>query len=277
MWIFCCGMQRSGSTLQFQITARLVEEAGLGQRVEWVKPDRFPQLRQKYAEYPGWKVSKSHICTDDMAAEFHRHNAMGVYVFRDPRDVFVSTMRKYAASFDVLWGSGFLEECLYHFHRWTSLPRVLVQSYEQMISDLPGEVERIAAHLEIPVDRQNCEQIAAEYTIERQRERIEEAKRTGNLQQESARGPRFDPYTNLHTDHIQSGEIGGWKGILSAQQVALIEDQARDWLLSHGYALTQSSWQRTWLTFRHQQKMKAQRVRRRLGKRLARLRRQPGL
>ena len=46
MWVFCCGMQRSGSTLQYQIAARLVEQAGLGQRLEWVEPGRFPELRE---------------------------------------------------------------------------------------------------------------------------------------------------------------------------------------------------------------------------------------
>ena len=40
MWIFCCGMERSGSTVQFQISAQLVEDAGLGKRVEWVKAER---------------------------------------------------------------------------------------------------------------------------------------------------------------------------------------------------------------------------------------------
>ncbi|MFQ5632245.1 MAG: sulfotransferase domain-containing protein, partial [bacterium] len=120
MWIFCCGMQRSGSTLQFQITAQLVEEAGLGKRVEWVKHKRFPKLRKKYAAYEGWKVFDNHTCTDAMKEEFHRQNAMGVYVFRDLRDVIVSKIRKYSQSFEQLWNVGFLDNCLQQYHNWTS-------------------------------------------------------------------------------------------------------------------------------------------------------------
>lgn len=265
MWIFCCGMQRSGSTLQFQITARLVEEAGLGKRVEWVRAEQFPELRQKYADDPGWKVFKHHLCTGEMAAEFYRQNAMGVYSFRDLRDVFVSNMRKYSLSFDQLWDGGFLSQSLFHYQRWTTLPRVLVSKYEDMVADLPGEVERIAAHLGIPCDRQRCEQIAWEYTLERQRERIEDAKRSGRLRQGIAK-VLYDPYTNLHTNHIHAGEIGGWPGILSAAQVALIENQARDWLVAHGYELTQGPLQRTWLKFWYQQKRKAQGIRQRLSR-----------
>ena len=171
MWVFCCGMQRSGSTLQYQIAARLVEQAGLGQRLEWVEPGRFPELRDRYADVPGLKVFKNHVCTDAMAAEFARGNAVGIYSYRDPRDVFVSNMRKYACSFEVLWCGGFLETSLLNYRRWTGLPRVLVSRYESMIGDLPAEVQRIAAHLGIEVDAQACRRLAEEHTMEKQRQR----------------------------------------------------------------------------------------------------------
>lgn len=253
MWIFCCGMYRSGSTLQFQITVRLVEEAGLGKRVEWVKTESFPELCEKYADYDGWKVFKAHVCTDAMVSEFTHQNAIGIYVFRDPRDVFVSTMRKSSKTFDEVWRGDLLERCLDNYQCWTSLPRVLVSKYEEMIPDLPGEVERIAVHLGISLDRKQCEQIASNYTINRQIERIEESKRTGSFQQGYVNGPLFDPHTLLHTNHIHSGEMGGWKGVLIPKQVALIESKAQDWLIANGYELTNPQlnlFQRILLRFR---------------------------
>lgn len=266
-------MMRSGSTVQFQIAARLVEEAGLGQRVEWVKPERFPELRQKYADYQGWKVFKNHTSTAEMISEFHQQNAMGVYVFRDLRDVFFSTMKKYSMPFDQLWASGFLDEVLHHFHRWTILPRVLVSKYEVMITDLPAEVERIADHLGIPCDHQKYEQIALDYTIEKQKERIATAKSKGELQGGFA-DDEFDPYTLLHTNHISSGEIEGWKDVFSAAQVALIEDRAQEWLVTNGYELTLSSAERNRLKLRYKLSPKTNlRIARRISSKvLARLR-----
>ena len=263
MWIFCCGMQRSGSTLQFQVTAQLVEEARLGKRVEWVRAERFPELRQKYAEYPGWKVLKHHICTDEMVSEFQRHNARGVYIFRDLRDVVASTMQKYIMTFDQVWASGFLAGCLRQWQKWTSLPQMLVSKYEDMIRDVPGEVERIATHLGVNLAPQRYAQIASEYAVARQLQRIEEAKRTGRLQQGFA-DVLYDPHTNLHTNHIYSGEIGRWKEVLSAEQVALIESKTQLWLAAHGYELTQSPVQRTWLAFRYQRKRATRAIKRRL-------------
>ncbi len=38
-------MYRSASTLQFQITARLVKEAGIGQQIGWIDANRFNEVR----------------------------------------------------------------------------------------------------------------------------------------------------------------------------------------------------------------------------------------
>ncbi|MFQ5629409.1 MAG: sulfotransferase domain-containing protein [bacterium] len=241
MWIFCCGMQRSGSTLQFQITARLVEEAGLGKRVDWVKPQHFRKLRKQFAEDASWKVFKNHVCTDKMRKEFHRGNAMGIYCYRDLRDVMVSTMRKYEMSFAQLFDNGFVDDLLLQYQRWTALPRVLVSKYEVMINDLAGEVERIAGHLGISLPAEKHKQVADEHKIERQKERIVNAKQKGALRAGVVDSVLFDPHTNLHTNHIHQGEIGGWKGTLSHEQVKLLEAKAAKWLEEHGYELVQDS------------------------------------
>jgi len=238
MWIFCGGMPRSGSTLQFQITAQLVEDAGLGKRLEWVKPADFGRLRKQHQNDPGWKVFKTHTCTEKMEKEFHRGNAKGVYCYRDLRDVVVSTMRKFDLAFEKLWDLGFLDDRFREYQKWTALPQVLISKYEEMVADLPGEVERIAAHLGVAIPAEKCAAIAAEHTIERQKSRIEEAKKSGELREGAVQGILFDPTTNLHTNHIHDGAVGGWKEILTREQIERLETKAADWLRAHGYELT---------------------------------------
>ena len=249
MWIFCCGMRRSGSTLQYQITAHLVESAGRGNRVDWVKPSEFPELARQNANVEGWKVFKNHVCTKAMAEEFHRQNALGVYCYRDPRDVVVSSLQKWNFSFDNLWRSGVLQQDLENYERWTRLPGVLVSRYEDMIRDLAAEVSRIAGHLQIRLDRDTAEQIAAEYSLARQRERIALSTHGDNLCDGFGQD-RFDRHTLLHTNHIRSGIAGGWRKVLSPQEVAVIEHHLRDWLRAHGYELSLSGIERNWLRLR---------------------------
>lgn len=238
MWIFCGGMPRSGSTLQFQITAQLVEDAGLGKRIEWARPAEFGRLRKQYQYDPSWKVFKTHTCTERIEKEFRRGNAKGVYCYRDLRDVVVSTMRKFDMPFEKLWTMGFLEDRFREYQTWTALPHVLVSKYENMMADMPGEIAKIAAHFGIAVDAAKCAMLATEYSLERQRERIEDAKKRGELRQGPVDGVLFDPQSNLHANHIQGGKIAGWKEFLSTEQIERIEAKAADWLGAHGYELT---------------------------------------
>jgi hypothetical protein len=247
MWIFCGGMPRSGSTLQFQLTAHLVEGAGLGSRVGWVHPEEFPRLRDNGAAAGGWKVFKTHTCTPEIRAEFEAGNAKGVYVFRDIRDVLASRMKKAGVAFDDLWGGRFLEQVLTGFDRWTSIDAVLVSRYEEMVADVPGEVGRIAAHLGIAVARDDCERVASEYTVARQRELIRQAEATGRLQRLQGLSVLYDPVSNLHVDHIRSGRSGEWTTVFTRAEVAMIEDRTKEWLVANKYGLSLSVWQRLML------------------------------
>lgn len=172
-----------------------------------------------------------------MAAEFHRDNAMGVHTFRDLRDVFVSTMRKYHRTFDQLMTGGFLALCLEQHEQWTSLPRVLATRYEDMIANLPAEVERLAEHLGIAVSADTCRQIADEHSLDQQRARIDESVRTGELREGVVKGMFYNPVTNLHTNHIHEGAVGAWAEVLTASQIERLEAEAGPWLLEHGYEL----------------------------------------
>jgi len=238
MWIFCGGMPRSGSTVQFQLTAHLVERAGLGARVEWVRPQEFPRLREKYAGHAGWKVFKTHACTAEIRAECEAGNAKAVYVFRDVRDVLVSRMKKGGGTFEQLWATGFLDRLLTGFDQWTGLAAVLISRYDEMVADMSGEVRRIAAHLGISVNRDECEQIASEYTVPLQRKRIREAEADGRLQRAPGSAVSYDPVSNLHVNHIGSGGIGEWQTALAREAVAMIEERAGPWLVANRYALS---------------------------------------
>jgi hypothetical protein len=239
-------MERSGSTVQFQIAAELVETAGMGTRIDWVPPNEFPATREKHRGRTDLLVFKNHVCTPEMAAEFARGNARGLYIYRDLRDVMVSKMRKTEAPFEALWNGNFIARCLSNFDRWTQLPGVLVSRYEEMVDDLASEVDRIAAHLGLKLSKQQREQVADRFSIERQRERISAAVSAGSMR--GAFGQKCDRHSILHSDHIHSAESGAWRDQLTRRQVALIEQLAGDWLTAHGYAIRSAPLSRFWFS-----------------------------
>lgn len=237
MWVFACGMQRAGSTLQFQIAAHIVEAAGAGQRLPWMPPDAVARLLSDEPPPADLRILKTHHYQDAFGALFRRGAASGLYIFRDIRDVVVSIMRKEAKTFAPKWVQFRVGRNLEWFAHWTAQPRVLVSQYETVMDDLPTEVGRIAAHLGLALDRAACEGIAAQYTLDRQRARIEQARARDDLRATHADGLKMDRASLLHTNHIQSGAVEGWRAALTAEQVAFVEDIAGDWLRANGYRL----------------------------------------
>lgn len=242
MWVFCGGMPRSGSTLQFQLTAHLVEQAGLGSRIDWVRPEELSVLFGNHSSTTSFKVCKTHLCTAEIQREFRLGNAKGVYVYRDIRDVVVSRMRKTGQSFDDLQRAGFVDSILAAFDAWTALDGMLVSRYDDMTADVAGELARIAEHLGITIGRAECERVAGHYSVSRQLERIDEARRTGRLRQNG--GAVYDPVSNLHVDHIRFGGSGDWRTVLSFRDIATIERRAGSWLSAHGYVPVVGRWGR---------------------------------
>lgn len=235
MWIFCCGMIRSASTLQYQLAAELVESRGRGRRLPWFPPEQFGAIRAEQAEQPGWKVVKVHPCLPEIAAELTSGRARGLYSFRDLRDVVVSLMRKDDVACTRGFATRVVRDCLVHYDRWTRLPEIHVSRYEDLVGALPAETARIAQHLGIPLEPAEAAALAERFGLDQQRARLEEAERRGSFVRPGGGKHQFDPVSLLHTNHIHSGALQGWRSALTRQQLRWIDAAAGDWLQQRGY------------------------------------------
>jgi len=99
MLIICCGMPRSGSTLQFNATWKVVEAAGTGKRVEWQSSADWADatdLLTELAASDTLNVVKMHFPPDNVKALAEANGAVRfVYVHRDIRDVIYSMKKKF--------------------------------------------------------------------------------------------------------------------------------------------------------------------------------------
>lgn len=233
-WIFCAGMIRSGSTLQFQLASSMVEHALMGQRVEYVPESEFETVLHRHAEYHGLKVFKAHICTPTLAKVAQAEKAKVIYCYRDIRDVAVSAMRKFGLSFDALIDAGWLDQATLDYRAWTTMPHVLVSRYEEIIRDQRIEASRIAGFLGLDIDLNVLIQLSEQFDIPAQRQRIHA------LNERYGQGVKasdiiFDDFELLHHNHIYRGEVGGWRHILSDKQKSFLTQRYSQWLSSMGY------------------------------------------
>lgn len=237
MWIFCAGMMRSGSTLQYQIAKTVVEGAGRGIGAGSCVPGRFRELLDRYDDAGQLRVVKCHRYLPTARARLRRGEARALYIYRDLRDVVVSMMHKEKRSFRQMMEAGFVQQLLEDDAIWSGQPNTLVSVYQEVTADVAAEVERIAGFLGIEVAPSEVERIAAEHSLDRQKRRIEGFD-FGQAGVAEGRTSLLDPDTLLHHNHVRSGRSGQWSDVLTPEQVAEIEQIAGSWLVERGFALS---------------------------------------
>ena len=235
-WLFCAGMIRSGSTLQFQLTAAIVEQAGIGRRLPYVPESDFDHIIQENNVPSEFRVLKVHIHTPAFAKECNENGARVVYSYRDIRDVAVSAMRKFDMSFGQLMEAKWLEQAIADYYSWTKCPLTCVGRYEDFVGDISREAENINRFLGIPLPLHDINRLAEKFSVAQQRVQIQKI-REQNDSPILAREIVFDPVELLHHNHIYQGKVGGWREILSDSEKAILTKNFSAWLEENGYDL----------------------------------------
>lgn len=233
-WVFCGGMIRSGSTLQYQLASELIERFSLGERTTYFPPEEHARVLESVPH--GLSTFKTHSLTEPVALHCQRGGGIALYIYRDLRDVVSSFQQKERVRLegDVL--ADFIIDLIRKDLAWRSLPQVHVSRYEDVVFALDSEVIRIGEFLDIPCSSPMAEQIAEDLSYTRQAEGIASADREDLVEVNSTNV--YHRNTLLHKNHFQGGAAGRYKSDLDPGQCRVIEDQAGAWLAANNYVLT---------------------------------------
>lgn len=232
--LLCCGMIRSGSTLQYQVVAELVERHDLGRRAGFIDDQNAADILASTRTTPGMAVLKAHQIIPELRAALEQGNARLFYTYRDLRAVAVSAMRKWELPFThVISRNGWLETAVRASGEIMAFPGVCPSRYEDIVSDLPGEISRWAALIGLAVSPAEAQALAEEFSLQAQLNRIDLIKQ----QKPADKTEFFDSRSLLHHNHIFDGSIDGWKTQLEAWQIRQIERRFGEWLRDHNYPL----------------------------------------
>jgi hypothetical protein len=241
MIVISAGMFRSGSTWQYQVACELA--ASTGGTVRTLGHFEGDQLAERLADGDGaceWCVFKSHDAHPAFADLLADGRAVGLYSYRDLRDVAYSMAHKFAASFHTAAVErGFVDRCLSNDRFWTGQPNVLVQRYEQMFTDPPATVRQIAEHMGLSVTPAAAARVADQFSLEHNRART--AALAAALAEQGydltdpANALRYDPKSLLHWNHLRDGSVGRWRSDARPEEVAFLRDRCGAWLIDRGY------------------------------------------
>lgn len=208
--IFCCGMRRSASTLQYHLTRELLPHyTDLG----WITWQEF--------RYVPDSILKCHPYIPDFNATarylFEIQEAKAIYIYRDIRDVVASMVRlgndngySYISNLE-----DDVKAIILAFYKWTSVPDVHISRYEDL--DIEQEVVRLARFFGVKPKPG----LAKKYSLDRQRRRQPKAE--------------WDAGTTMHPHHCGTGEAGQWRVILTQEQLGTIYKVAGGWLKEMNY------------------------------------------
>lgn len=234
MWIFCCGAKRSGSTLQYNIAARIVELTDTGIRIEHHKPEEFGDLKEQLIHEKKYKVFKSHVLTEEIENEIRSGNAKSLYCFRDIRDVVVSYLNKKWINRNKKEIEKLVENYIVEYDKWMELKEHLfIRKYENFYNNITDEVKAISKYLNIEVEDTIINKIVNELNSDSLKSHIRSEEFNFTSQGKFV----FDKNTLLHENHIQGVVPHQFEDKLNKNEIVNIEAIAYSWLKQNGYDL----------------------------------------
>jgi hypothetical protein len=228
MLIACNGMQRSGSTLQYNLVCSLFEQSQKGQGEGWrsaqALKDEQAQL-QKWAQSERYHIIKSHALVPGTPKLLAQKQLIICYTYRDIRDVAVSARRKFKHDWERLLS--LLDRATARYFKMKELEHVIWQKYENMIESLEQETQKLSDALKLDISDNEVQAIANQWELNNTRSLIQ----SFDIQS------GFDPKNLLHPDHITSeGEtIGIWQSNLSSEEILILENRYEKYLDDAGY------------------------------------------
>ena len=221
--IIICGMQRSGSTLLFNIVNEVLSRNKHKQDTFFEEEILYKKLLQQELST---SVKKNHTYLPMVAQRVKKGISIGFFTHRDIRDVIVSSIQKGWLNNVEEWVEN--ERIRYMANNallYAKTPNMHVISYQKLMNDKEAVIKEVANKLDIVLDEQDIADIHHKTSIENTKKKLAAIPEEKKLL-----------YTDqLHKNHIADGKTGKWINDLSKDEIALVTELTKDFLLYFGY------------------------------------------
>lgn len=219
MIVVCCGMRRSGSSLQYHIAKELISQVG-GHAEGWLSSwQRFDEIAETFPATQ-FIACKVHLYLPKYSVVarrlFSTGHARGLYIFRDPRDV-AASLKRFRPKLDLAVEMNAVADT----HRlWIKHPGLYVSRYDDVVDSIEGETIRIARVLNIAISVEQAYSIADKLSMDNMRKQLP----TSGYSEDRI----------LWDNHIFTGKNGLWRHELTENEISTVTRLTADIIAEYG-------------------------------------------
>ena len=224
--VVVCGMQRSGSTLLFNIVNEVIAK-GQSQRDTFF--EREILYKKLLESEQSAVVKKNHTYLPLVARRVKKGLSVGFFTHRDIRDVIVSSIQKgWVENVDDWIEDGRIRYMANNALLYAQTPNMCVISYHQLMNHKVEVINEVAKKLSLTLGPEDIDDIYQKTSIKNTKKRLTE------IPQEKKR-----LFTDqLHKNHIADGKSGKWQEHLTNRQAATVTELTKDFITYFGYDLS---------------------------------------
>ena len=236
MLVIANGMVRSGSTLQYNMAARLLgtksdfEKIGfLGDINDSVHLERIEKFKIRTN---GTALLKTHSFPKEI--EFYESSVYVLFCYRDFRDIAASIKKKWGWSFDVIIKR--LDNLILLEESIMKLPNVLSQSYDTLFNSPDIAIQEMANFLNLVITSSDVIAFKEQLSVSAIRDEVRMTT-FAKIKKSIFKKVDFDQDTLLHQNHISKtkGQKGDWKNQFSQKEIDILHTRYSGWLSAKNF------------------------------------------
>jgi hypothetical protein len=223
--IIICGIQRSGSTLVYNYTKELIEYKNKNIDTFFSFDIQYKNLLKN--EYSSL-IKKTHTYTPYISRRIKKKQSIGIFTYRDIRDILVSAIQKgWINSYNDWIRNNGLNQIIFNALLFAETPNIIKISYQELIDNPEIVIKTIASNLDLIIDQDEIIRIIDKYSIPSVKNKISQIPANKKLEYSD----------QFHKNHIYDAKTGKWKDYFSDSDIKIINNYCKRYLEYFNYPL----------------------------------------
>ena len=216
--IVVCGVQRSGSTLLFNIINEILIESNRETDTFFEKEIFYKRLLENEMSP---QVRKNHTYLPLVAKRIKKGITIGFFTHRDIRDILVSSIQKGWIENIQEWVDSLrIKYMINNSLLYAKTPKMNIYSYHDLMHNRPQVIVSVAKVLGVELNEESIEKITQKTSIAKVKEELQKIPEDVKLHYDN----------QLHKNHIADGNSGKWENFFSEKEKIFLNSYCKKYL-----------------------------------------------